>query len=91
MNHPFLKPRIIYKATILIAARREALVQDLVAYAKDEVRYRRRMNMLVHLSEYEQALLRKINDFETTNDDDLGEAIIKTIGEEVRQITNLDA
>ena len=72
MINPFYKTRLIYQISQYIATQRLGLLEDLVAYSKDPVRYQRRIRMLVQLSEYEQQTLKKIINFETNDEHDIG-------------------
>jgi hypothetical protein len=71
MVNSFYKTRLIYQISQYIADHRQTLLEDLVAYSKDPVRYSRRIRMLTQLAEYEQQILKKINNFETNDEEDI--------------------
>jgi hypothetical protein len=92
MINPFYKTKLIYQISQHIAEQRQTLLEDLVAYSKDPVRYKRRMRMLIQLAEYEQQLLKKINAFETNDQEDIGNYnAIEQFKYEVRVIVNTDS
>lgn len=84
----FYKTRLIYQATNLIAEHQQSLLQELVAYSGDPVRYMRRTRMLIQLADYEHQLLQKIAKFET---DDPADLDIGQISYEVMSITQRTA
>jgi hypothetical protein len=89
MNN-FYKTRLIYKISNLIIEKRTKLLQDLVAYTNDPVRYARRIQMLKQLSQYEYDLLSKIDNFESQDTFDF-EYALKNITQDVLSITNTSA
>jgi hypothetical protein len=89
MNN-FYKTRLIYKSLTLITEKRTELLQDLVAYTTDPVRYARRIRMLTQLSQYEQELIPKIDNFESQDTVDFDNAL-GSITHEVLSITNTSA
>ena len=71
MINPFYKTRLIYQISQYIADQRQGLLEDLVAYCKDPVRYRRRIRMLTQLADFEHQILQKICNFETNHEQDI--------------------
>jgi hypothetical protein len=72
MINPFYKTRLVFKLSTYIQEARASLLEDLVAYTNDPIRYKRRLRMLIQLSEYEYHTLKKIRDFETDELNDIG-------------------
>jgi hypothetical protein len=66
MKIQFAKLKIIYKTVQHIAAARQKIIRDLVAYSDDPLQYKRRMQFLIQLSYYEHQLLTK---FDNLDDD----------------------
>jgi hypothetical protein len=87
-DHPLIKSKLIYEVVAFIGERRKLLLNDLIAYAKDPVRYKRRMRMLIQLSQYEQQILTKLDNFELTDDID---TIINDLMREIYDVVNLNA
>lgn len=67
--HPFIKSKLIYDIVTHMHEERKKLLEDLVAYTNDPVRYKRRMRMLIQLSQYEQQILTKLNNFDMSDTD----------------------
>lgn len=91
MINPFYRTRLIYKISVYISNARNTLLEDLVAYTNDPVRLKRRIRMLIQLSDYEQNTLIKIRDFDTDNIEDMGQDILGRLQQEVDSITNRDS
>jgi hypothetical protein len=92
MIHEFDRTRVIYEISAFIRDQRSLLLDDLVAYTKDPVRYKRRIRMLVQLAEYEKQILEKIRDFETDDPADFEKYLtVALLKEEVRHVTDLSA
>jgi len=89
--HPFYKTKLIYDVLDYISEKRYTLVSDLVAYCDDPVRYKRRLRMLLHLSEYETGFLKKIKDFDPDHYKDFDHETFLIIRREVDSITHLGA
>ena len=75
---------------MLIIEKRTELLQDLVAYTTDPVRYARRIRMLTQLSQYEHELIAKIDNFESKDVLDFDYALAN-ITNEIVSITNTSA
>jgi hypothetical protein len=75
---------------MLIIEKRTELLQDLVAYTNDSVRYLRRIRMLAQLSQYEYELISKIDKFESEERSDFDYAL-GNITNEILSITNTSA
>ena len=75
---------------MFIAEKRAILLQDLVAYTGDLVRYSRRIKMLIQLSQFEHELLTKIQNFESDDPADFDIAA-GNIEIEVHSIINSSA
>jgi ABC-type uncharacterized transport system auxiliary subunit len=75
---------------MLIIEKRTELLQDLVAYTNDSVRYLRRIRMLTQLSQYEYELISKIDNFESQDNSDFDYALAN-ITNEILSITNTSA
>ena len=75
---------------MLIIEKRTELLQDLVAYTTDPVRYLRRIRMLAQLSQYEYELISKIDNFESQDSSDFDYALAN-ITNEILSITNTSA
>jgi len=75
---------------MLIIEKRTELLQDLVAYTTDPVRYARRIRMLIQLSQYEHELISKIDNFESNDVLDFDYAL-SNITNEIVSITNISA
>jgi len=88
--HPFYKVKLIYQVSNYISEKRTQLLGDLVSYTNDPIRSTRRLRMIINLSEYETAVLKKIRDFETVDKNDFSDSYNKII-EEVESITNIGA
>jgi len=88
MINVFYRTRLIFKISTYIQKNRSKLLEDLVAYTKDPVRYKRRLRMLIQLAEYEQNILKKIRDFETHNVDDLNQSVLGDLIVEVDSIVD---
>jgi len=88
MINVFYRTRLIFKISTYIQKNRSKLLEDLVAYTKDSVRYKRRLRMLIQLAEYEQNILKKIRDFETHNVDDLNQSVLGDLIVEVDSIVD---
>jgi len=89
MNN-FYKTKLIYKSSTLIIEKRTELLQDLVAYTNDPIRYARRIRMLIQLSQYEHELISKIDNFESEKNSDFDFALAN-ITNEILAITNTSA
>jgi hypothetical protein len=89
MNN-FYKTRLIYQSLTLASEKRTELLQDLVAYTADPVRYARRIRMITQLSQYEQDLIAKIDNFESDTTSDFDYALAN-ITNEILAITNTSA
>ena len=83
----FKKLHLLYKIIAHIAEVRQTLVKDLVAYSEDPVRYKRRMRLLIQLSDYEHQLLIKINNLndDPSNFDDM---MLRQLKDEVSLISD---
>ena len=90
-SHPFAKTKLIYDIVNVIAVKRHELVEDLVAYTNDPVRYQRRLRMLLNLAEYEQQILTKIHRFVTDHPEEDLVDMLHVIGSEAMQVTRRDA
>ena len=66
-DEDYLKNRVLYKSLKKIAETKESALRDLIAYALDPVRYRRRLRFLKELSIYEKNLLENFENFESDN------------------------
>jgi hypothetical protein len=86
--HPFYRSSLAHKIISYIAEKRDFLINDLVAYSGDSVRYNRRFRMLIQLANYEASILEKIRDFNTDSPDDF---ITTHIIAEIESITNIAA
>lgn len=92
MISPFYKTRLAFKISTYIQQARVSLLEDLVAYTNDPVRYKRRLRMLIQLAEYECNTLKKIRDFETDDISDInGLETIELFNREVDAIVNRSA
>lgn len=89
--HSFYKTRLIFNTCNYIATKRQTLLQDLVAYTNDPVRYMRRVRLLVQLSQYESDIVTKIDSFDTDDKSDLGRDVLEQIMLEVDTITNISS
>jgi hypothetical protein len=87
--HPLARSVVVYDTVTLIAEKRQLLLNDLVAYTNDPVRYKRRMRMLIQLSSYEEQILTKLNKFDFVNDDI--KSTISNINWEIQQLVNINA
>lgn len=83
MIHSFYRTSLVFKISAYIQKKRTTLLEDLVAYTNDPVRYKRRIRMLIQLSAYEQDVLKKIRDFETNDPSDLDTAMLGVLQNEV--------
>jgi ABC-type uncharacterized transport system auxiliary subunit len=81
---------LIYKSLTLITEKRTELLQDLVAYTNDPIRYARRIRILTQLAQYEYELISKINNFESEEASDFDYAL-SNITNEIISITNTSA
>lgn len=92
MIHPFYRTKLIYEICSYIAQHRESVLKELVAYTDDPVRYRRRMRMLKQLAAYEQAVLDRIQNFDTAQQTDLDDPdVIGQLRQEVDSIAHRSA
>jgi hypothetical protein len=92
MIHPFYRTKLIYEICSYITQHRESVLKELVAYTDDPVRYRRRMRMLKQLAAYEQAVLDRIQNFDTTDQTDLDDPdVIGQLRQEVDSIAHRSA
>jgi len=88
----YTKTNVIYKSLKLIEASKNKALQDLVAYAHDPVRYKRRLKFLRELSVYEQNLLISFENFVSDNpDQDFDDITLKNIRESIDLLTLLNS
>lgn len=80
----FAKTKLIFDLCNYISEKRNSLLEDLVAYTEDPVRYSRRIRMLKQLAQYEQSMLEKVEQFDTRDDSDI--ISIATIDEFIQEI-----
>lgn len=64
-NPIFNKVRLIYETIQYISEAKQKLLKDLVSYATDPIRYRRRLRFLRELTEYEFNLTKDFENFQT--------------------------
>jgi hypothetical protein len=88
MNKEFSKLHLLYKITMYISDSRQQLLKDLISYVDDPVRYKRRMNFLIQLSNYEHQLLIKINSLEDFDPSYYSADMLKQLKDEVLLITD---
>ncbi len=67
----FAKTKLIFDLSNYIATKRNGLLEDLVAYTEDPVRYGRRIRLLRQLAQYESSVLQQIENFNTADDNDI--------------------
>lgn len=67
----FTKTKLIFDICNYIATKRNRLLEDLVAYSNDPVRFNRRIRLLKHLAYYEHSIIQKIEYFNTNSDSDI--------------------
>lgn len=88
----YLKNRVLYKSLKKIEEMKHKALRDLVAYADDPVRYRRRLRFLKELTTYEKNLLESFENF--VSDDpvkDFDEDTIQKIRESIDLLTLLNS
>jgi hypothetical protein len=88
MNIIFSKLRLIYTTINYIAESRDQLVKELVGYADDTVRYKRRMRFLVQLAEYEHNLMLKLSQLETNDPEYFNDQMLQQLKDEIDLITD---
>jgi hypothetical protein len=67
---------------------RQQLFDELSINAIDNVLYNRRYRMLIHLNQYEEQIIKKIQDFDTTDPSDLS---INVLAQGLNNILNRSA
>jgi hypothetical protein len=67
----FAKTKLIFDICNYITIKRNRLLEDLVAYSNDPVRFNRRIRLLKHLAYYEHSIIQKIEYFNTNSDSDI--------------------
>jgi hypothetical protein len=87
-NLKFYKLKFIHDFLCESAKFKQQLLDELIIYGTDLVRYPRRIRMLSQLCEYESQILKKIEMFETNDVTDLELAIIRR---ELYDISNRSA
>lgn len=87
--HNFHKTRLVYQVLTLISQARHKLLEDLVAYSNDPVRFMRRLRILQNLAQYESQFLTSMRHFESDNAEDFD--IMGTISLEIDAVSNVNA
>lgn len=67
----FAKTKLVVDVCNYIADKRQHLLEDLVAYTEDPVRYKRRLRLLRQLAQYESSIIQKIEEFNADGNSDV--------------------